>query len=121
MGLGGSVSTTDIIFEKNTYYPGEQVRVKVICDNSQCTTGIKSFKIKLKRKVFAAGSRVSAFAERDDLIIKSSKYLYQFKDTNTGCGPNKTVERTLSFNIPTEDPDLPADETDKLKLSKDDQ
>jgi hypothetical protein len=88
MGLGGSVSTCDVIFEKNTYYPGEQVNVKVICDNSQCTTGVKSFKIKFKRKVFAAGSRLSSFAERDDMIIKSSKYLYQFKDTNTGCGPN---------------------------------
>lgn len=52
------------------------MNVRIVCDNSNCSVGIKSFKIKFKRKVFAAGERVSAFSERDDQMIKTSKYLY---------------------------------------------
>ena len=57
MGFGGSTSITDVIFEKNQYYTGEQCNVRIICDNSKCQVGIKSFKIKLKRKVYAIGER----------------------------------------------------------------
>lgn len=76
MGLGGSVSKTTVIFDKNQYYNGDTCNVKIICDNSQCSTGIKSFKIKLKRKVYAAGERVSIYSEKDDQVIKTTKYLY---------------------------------------------
>lgn len=63
----------------------------------------------MKRKVFASGERVSLYSEKDDQVIKTSKYLYQFKDTNSGCGAKQKVERTLTFTIPKEDPDNPAD------------
>lgn len=46
-----------MIFERNQYQVGERVNVKVLCDNSQCGTAVKSFKIKLKRKVFVTGNR----------------------------------------------------------------
>lgn len=66
MGLGGSVCKTTVIFDKNQYYNGDTCNVKIICDNSQCSTGVKSFKIKLKRKVYATGEKVSVYSEKDD-------------------------------------------------------
>ena len=43
--------------------------------------------------------------DTDDEVLKTSKYLYQFKDTEVKCGPKQKVQHTLSFQIPTEDPD----------------
>jgi len=45
-------------------------------------------------------------------VIKSSKYLYSYKDVNSGCGPKQKLEKILSFQIPVEDPDLPKDSLD---------
>ena len=59
MGLGGDYATTEIVFDRNQFYAGDTVNVRIICDNSQCSTAIKSFKFKLKRKVFASGELVS--------------------------------------------------------------
>lgn len=113
MGFGGTTSITDVIFDRNQYYTGDLCQVKIICDNSQCTVGIKSFKIKLKRKIFAIGEHVSAYGPGESRILKTSKYLYQYKDVNTGCGPRQKVEKILKFTIPVTDPDLP---NDNLKL-----
>lgn len=38
---------------------------------------------------------------------KTSKYLFQFKDTEHGCGAKKSCERVISFDIPEVDPDFP--------------
>lgn len=101
----GSPCITDVTFDKNQYYAGDICNVYLSCDNSQCTSGVKSFKIKLKRKVFA----MAKLTKDSDLeTIKTSKYLYQFKDTEHKCGPNMKVERTLTFKIPKIDPDLPS-------------
>lgn len=119
MGLGGKPSITDIIFDRNQYYTGDKVNVKVVCDNSQCNTGVKSFKIKLKRKVYIRATRLTGFNEQQTELLKTSKYLYQFKDTQHGCGPRQKVERNLSFDIPTVDPDLP-DEALAIKYNDND-
>jgi hypothetical protein len=66
MGFGGSPSITEVTFDKNQYYIGDTARVKVVCDNSQCNVGIKSFKIKLKRKIYAHGQRITQFTEKDE-------------------------------------------------------
>ena len=63
MGFGGSTCITEVIFDRNQYYVGDKCSVKIVCDNSKCSTAIKSFKIKLKRKVFARGERMTAFGE----------------------------------------------------------
>lgn len=86
MGLGASQCLTDVIFDRNQYYTGETCNVRIICDNSTSSVAVKSFKIKLKRKVFASGELVTQYQDRDDQMIKSSKYLYQFKDTEAKCG-----------------------------------
>lgn len=76
MGLGGSLSITEVIFDRNQYYLGDKCTVKIICDNTNCNSGVKSFKIKLKRKVFASGERASSYSDRESQVIKTSKYLY---------------------------------------------
>lgn len=53
--LAAKPSITTVVFEKNQYRAGEVCCVKLICDNSNCPVPIKSFKIKLKRKVFVSG------------------------------------------------------------------
>lgn len=80
--------------------------MKLICDNSNCSTAVKSFKIKLKRKIFAKGERNSIYVDNDMETLKTSKYIFQFKDTNVKCGPKQKVAHTLSFEIPKLEPDF---------------
>jgi hypothetical protein len=65
MGIGGSRSVTQVIFNQQQYYPGEKCFVKILCDNSNCSSAVKSFKIKFKRKVFARGERISMYVDTD--------------------------------------------------------
>jgi len=53
MGLGAKVSVMDVKLDQNQYYNGDVCRVNVVCDNSASSVDVKSFKLKLKRKVFA--------------------------------------------------------------------
>lgn len=57
MGLGGDPCLTSVTFERNQYYGGDKVTVRIDCDNSKCSTAVKSFKLKFKRKVFMVGER----------------------------------------------------------------
>lgn len=57
--MGKSESTTEIIFEKNEFYPGEKAKVRIICNNSNCSKKVKSFKFKIHReyKGYAEGRK----------------------------------------------------------------
>ena len=50
-GLGSSQATAIISLEKLTFAPGENIKVKINMDNSKCKKPVKSFKIKLSRKI----------------------------------------------------------------------
>ncbi len=100
LGLGGTMSTTLITFDKNWYFAGEECTVNLVCDNSHCSTGVKSFKLKFKRKVMARGQW-----DNVSQMVKTSNYLYQFKDKSLKCGPHTKMQRSLTFTIPTEDPE----------------
>jgi len=65
MGLGGSRSVTHVSFDRQQYYPGEKCEVRLQCDNSKCSVAVKSFKIKLKRKVYARGERSQMYVDKD--------------------------------------------------------
>lgn len=106
-GLGGDMCFTDVIFEKNQYYGGEKINVKILCDNMKCSTAVKSFKLKFKRKTFMLAERMTGTGERVQSLCKVSKYLYQHKDVDHGCGPKSKVERVLTFDIPDIDYDMP--------------
>ena len=109
MVLGGSRSVTLVSFNQQQFYPGDKCEVKLICDNTQCSTAVKSFKIKLKRKVFAKGERNQMYVDKDRQMLKTSKYLFQFKDTSVKCGARQKVEHMLTFEIPRDDPDILSD------------
>ena len=115
MGLGGDIVNTDVTFERNQYYGGDKVTVKVVCDNSKCSTAVKSFKLKFKRKVFMLGERITVQGDRIQLLNKQSKYLYAHKDTDHGCGAKKKVERELTMDIPQIDPDFAKMNNQNLK------
>ena len=54
-GFSSSVCQTTVLFEKNQYYLGETIRVKITCDNSPCNKPVTGFKVKLKRKIDVQG------------------------------------------------------------------
>lgn len=76
MGFGSSLAQTTVNFSQFSYYPGDKCTVKIICDNSKCSTAVKSFKLKLKRKVYVAGERSTSVGDVVKWTLKSSKYLY---------------------------------------------
>ena len=49
LGVGKSRSLTKFFLEKNEFYIGEKIPVKIICDNSKCHKAVKYFKLKLHR------------------------------------------------------------------------
>ena len=57
MGINRSLSSTDFFFEKNEYYPGEEIKVKIICNNSSCDKAVRSFKFKIHREFMATTGR----------------------------------------------------------------
>ena len=70
-GLGASQARATISLEKLCFAPGEEIKVKFDMDNSKCKKPVKSFKIKLARKV-------SCLAGKSGLqkpLIHSSEYL----------------------------------------------
>jgi len=54
-GFSASVCNTTVLFEKNQYFLGENIRVKVTCDNSACSKAVSGIKVKLKRKIDVRG------------------------------------------------------------------
>lgn len=89
-----------MIFDRQVFYTGQVCSVKVICDNSQSSTAVKSFKIKLKRKIFARGLLKTGKEQN----VKISKYLVVNKAE--GCKERTSCDKTLSIQIPSKDPDL---------------
>jgi len=63
-----------VLSDKNSYLPGESVMIRLACDNSKCSKVIKSFKLKLKRKVY-----INHKSFIGGLAYKSSVYLAKKK------------------------------------------
>ena len=55
MGVAKTTCSIVVNLEKDQFYPGEQVKVSIDCDNSRCKNSVKSFKIKLQRNNLALG------------------------------------------------------------------
>ena len=54
-GLAKTESVSTITVEKDQYFPGEEMVVKISCDNSQCYKAVKGFKVKVCRNLLAIG------------------------------------------------------------------
>ena len=72
MGLGATNSVSEIFFEKNEFYLGEKAKVRIMCDNSQCSNPVKYFKFKLHRSYEGRCSR--------DWKASGSKYMITQKE-----------------------------------------
>jgi len=102
--VGSCFSTTpcdaEIIYERNQYYPGEVAKVMVICDNSQCSAAVKSFKFKLLQFAEAQGSS----STRMDYLYTSEAAQYLITETqDANCAAGEKVTREFSLRIPTAD------------------
>ena len=55
--MGASEAKAVIKLEKLRFEPGEKIKVLITMDNSSCRKPVKSFKIKLRRRIqcFAGG------------------------------------------------------------------
>ena len=50
-GLGASEAKSVITLDKLRFVPGEKIKVHIDMDNSTCKKAVKSYKIKLQRKI----------------------------------------------------------------------
>lgn len=50
-GLGSSEAKSAISLDKTRFQPGEKIKVLIDMDNTNCKKPVKSYKIKLQRKV----------------------------------------------------------------------
>ena len=71
MGMAVTESNSHITVEKDQFYPGEEIKVKIECDNTKCKRDVKFFKIKIQRKILALGY--------DGNYSKHSRYVTAFK------------------------------------------
>jgi hypothetical protein len=107
--MGKSQSNTDFVFEKNSFYAGEDARVRIICDNSKCSKAVKSFKFKIYREIAGrTGNKKHS--------IDNEGYIFSVKEK--GCKAKSKSDRIICIKLPSEDPEFKApfhtsiDETD---------
>jgi hypothetical protein len=94
MGMGKSESHTDFVFEKNEFFPGEQAKVKIICDNSKCSKAVKSFKFKIHREY-------KAYSHRKEHVTHSEGYVTAVKEQ--GCKAKSKLSKEFVVKIPNHD------------------
>ena len=95
-GLGGGLCITRIKFERNIYLPGELIAINVDCDNTKCSSAVRSIKLKLKRKLFLKYGDVIHGHE-------TSASTFLVVDKTEGCAAKERVTRELAIEIPTDD------------------
>ena len=96
-GLGASESNTTVTLEKHTYAPGEKVVVRIDHDNTTCKKAVKSFKIKLMRRISClAGKKVIGKP-----LLTVEEYLEAIK--YDGCAEKVREQRAIEFELPSYD------------------
>ena len=97
LGMGTSVCTSQIIFEKNQYYLGEHARVRIICDNTNCEKDVRTFKFKLMRRYI--GRETGSNGAIGHWKTEHSDYLITQK--SVGLEKGKTSDLFYEIAIPT--------------------
>ena len=95
MGMGKSESHTEFTFEKNEFFPGEDAKVKVECDNSKCSKAVKSFKFKVHRAY-------KSFSNRKEHLTNAENYLTAVKES--GCNAKSKIKKEFLVKLPKVDP-----------------
>lgn len=97
VGIGSSMARSVISLEKLRFAPGEKIKVKIEHDNSECKKPVKSFKIKLLRRIQCFPGKKSALKP----VITEEEYLAQIK--YEGCAEKVRENRTIEFQLPVAD------------------
>lgn len=82
---------------------GDTIRVLINCDNSKCKSGVKSFKLKLKRKFWVTCWSDFERGKKDmksELKETNHASAYVVETKVDGCKAGEKVERTIDFIIP---------------------
>ena len=90
-GLGSSEAKSVISLEKTRFFPGEKIKVKFDMDNSRCKKPVKSFKIKLSRKISCLSGKKGVGRP----LLHVEEYLVANK--YEGCPAQTHLERTIDF------------------------
>jgi len=69
LGFGASSSKSEIKFEKNRFYPGEDIKITIKTDNSKCKFPIRNFKFKLYRQIVYKDAQTG-----DNLFIETKVF-----------------------------------------------
>lgn len=96
-GLGSSESKSVISLTKSTFAPGEKIKVLIDHDNTGCKKAVKSFKIKLMRKINCLSGKKEAIKP----LLTSEEYLVVLK--YDGCAEKVRETRTIDFELPNAD------------------
>ena len=56
-GLGSSEAKSVISLEKSRFAPGEKIKVLIDMDNSTCKKPVKSYKVKLQRRIVCTSGK----------------------------------------------------------------
>ncbi len=79
LGFKPSTSSTIVEINKNIFYPGEHIKIRIDCDNTNSSNAVKSFKFKLHRKCMGIVN-----TEHGQLNLRKSEYVHVMK-SESGC------------------------------------
>ena len=96
-GLGSSEAKSVISLEKSRFAPGEKIRVHIDMDNSNCKKPVKSYKIKLMRKISCLSGKKGVVKP----LLYEEEYLVALK--YDGCAEKVKDQRTIEFQVPITD------------------
>lgn len=91
MGIAKTESSAQITIEKDQYFPGEEIRVTIDCDNSKCRKPIEGFKIKIQRNLLVFGYNKA--------YQRHQSYISAF-NSEEGCDAKATRQIQLSLKVP---------------------
>ena len=109
MGFRSAGSTSFTCrFEKDVLYPGEQINLTLLIDNTKCSCKIDKYKIKLLRRTQVFNLKTKSPIYTNDCILVSEKM-------NAKCAAKKQEERIFQFTIP-QSIFLTKQEEDRIKV-----
>lgn len=105
-GMGSTMFYADVSFEKNEFYSNDKMRLRIVCDNSNCKKKVKEFKIKLFRKyILRTNGVVGYYRVKDRKPVTSVKEEYVATQKFPGCDAHVKATVDLELPIPNCDQD----------------
>ena len=95
-GLGSTPSTARITIEKLRFAPGETIKVNFNVDNTKCKKAIKSFKIKLLRRVQCWNAQGRKPGNKPALVHEE----YLVSNKYEGGAEKTQIDKVIDFKMP---------------------